>query len=596
MTWSKTYVAGSFDDKQMVCLFIHKTGGVDCMMKRITAIVVVIFMIMTVLAACQNTQTTTTKSQSTTTTRQTSSTNKEEPKINRFGWEIPDETIEITYYGGYGNPDKLKANSQHMVDFFLEEFNVKINKIVYEVDATERLNMMLTANDYPDVIAYVNVNQTKIFTQQGRALDISDLVDEYGPNIKTQLDDLYVRYFEEDGSLYALPVMWGLLPIPDYSASVRYDYWQSIGSPEFETPYDFYEVLLQMQEKFPENDRGERTFALTDYGGGARMWMSLTGSYGFKDQYRENSDNSLTHWINTDEGLEIVKFVNKIYRDNQIDPDFLIHDFNTMKERVSSHRNMGYIGTWWPMWTAGHMVWQHTEDDWEFNRRFINVKLKFEDAEAAYLSPKDLTGSYRSFITDKCTKPEDVIKWWNFEITDIGTKVIAWGIPDSEYSDWLYVNGTSVWKDYVLDDFAKGSFDLTNYDEGKVGRQFPMIMGQHIMKDGDPRCEGWVNQWFDQNFNAVDPSRKIMHVNLKDTWFDNSYRAVAFEPDNPLTVVNQQVTDALLTGWAKVVTASSEAECEAEYYKLKISLNNLGLGDLEQFRTEEFRNKLEKWK
>jgi hypothetical protein len=71
---------------------------------------------------------------------------------------------------------------------------------------------------------------------------------------------------------------------------------------------------------------------------------------------------------------------------------------------------------------------------------------------------------------------------------------------------------------------------------------------------------------------------------------------VAFEPDNPLTVVNQQVTDALLTGWAKVVTASSEAECEAEYYKLKISLNNLGLGDLEQFRTEEFRNKLEKWK
>lgn len=572
------------------------------MMKRVLAVLVVIFMIMSVLAACQNGQTTTTTTTqgSGTTTESSGQNGNGEPKVNRFGWEIPDETIEITYYAGGGNiwdtPEKLAENSKHMVDFFLDEFNVKINKIIFQMDTTERLNMMLTANDYPEVIAYVTPHQARIFSDQGRVTEISGLVDEHGPNIKSQLGDMYVRYFEDDGSLYALPVMWGLLPIPDYSASVRYDYWQAIGSPEFETPQEFYEVLLQMQEQFPTNAQGDRTYALTDYGGGQRMWMSLTGSYGFKDQYRENSDNSLTHWINTEEGLEIVKFVNQIYRDDQMDPDFLIHDFNTMKEKVSGHRTMGYIGTWWPMWTAGHMVWQHTEDDWEFDRRFINVKLKFEGSEGVYLSPKDLTGSFRSFITDKCTQPENIVKWWNFEITDLGTKVIAWGIPDSEYSDWLLVDGVSMWKDYVLEDFANGSFDLTPYDEGKVGRQFPMVMGQHIMSNGDPRCEGWVNQWFDQNFNAIDPARKIMHDNLKDTWFDNSYRAVVFEPDNPLTVVNQQITDALLTGWAKMVTAGSEAECETEFYNLRQTLNNLGLGDIEQFRTDEFRYKLENWK
>lgn len=520
----------------------------------------------------------------------------EAKRVNEFGWEIPEKTLEFTYFSAeMTDPQKAAENTVEFDKFLKEKFNVVIHKIVYNVNPTERLNLMLATGDYPDAIANLSVDQAMLFTAQNKSIDMKDLIDEYGETIKSQLGDLYIRYFNDKGEIHALPKYWGLLPIPDYSASIRYDYWLEAGSPEFSTPDEFYDVLLTLQKAHPTNANGQRTYALSDYGGGRAMWKMMTGAWGFKDEYREAPDKSLTHWMNTEDGLEIVKYVNKAYRDGQLDPDFSTNQFEQFMEKVSGHRVMGYIGSWWPCWTAGHMAWQKTEENWTNEMRFMNVQFKAPQAEAAYLTPKDLAGSQRAIITNKAKNPEDIIKWWNFEISEIGTKITGFGIPGHESSDWKLVDGISIWNDDAINGMSQGNYDQSGYDNETMCRQYWMVAGQQLLGNGDPRTGKWCNVWFDQNFNDLDFGKILLHKNMEGTIFDNSYRAVTFSPDNPLTVKNKQISDMLLTGWANMVTADSEAECEALFRQLQADLNKAGLKEIEAFRSEQYIKNIEKW-
>ena len=129
---------------------------------------------------------------------------------NRFGWEVPAETIKFTAYMGSDNPDTEAEKWAAMHDYLVENFNVDINLLVYDNDATERLNLMLSANDYPEVVL-ASINNSTQWIEQGRAVDLApyiesdtckDLVERYGK----YLDRLY----DDDGHVYALANSWGM--------------------------------------------------------------------------------------------------------------------------------------------------------------------------------------------------------------------------------------------------------------------------------------------------------------------------------------------------------------------------------------------------
>ena len=76
-------------------------------------------------------------------------------EVNKYGWEVPKETIKFSYYyAGDNTLDQAEEDErlQQVADVLKDEFNVEIERIVYKQDATERLNLMLAGDEYPDVI------------------------------------------------------------------------------------------------------------------------------------------------------------------------------------------------------------------------------------------------------------------------------------------------------------------------------------------------------------------------------------------------------------------------------------------------------------
>ncbi|WP_105617208.1 type 2 periplasmic-binding domain-containing protein [Vallitalea okinawensis] len=513
---------------------------------------------------------------------------------NEYGWEMPSETIEFTYFAGQGNPDDVEKESKLISEFLLQNFNVKINKMVYDTDRKERLNLMLASNDYPDVITGLDLTDVNLLVELDKTVELTSLIEEYGPNITERYGDTIERYKTENGELNYLMKGWGFLPIPDNSATIRYDIWQNMGAPEIITTDDYYKILKQMVEENPVNADGKNAYALSYYGGESANiledWIQITlGMWGLKDGYKEDENYQLTHWANTEEGLEMTIWMNQFFRDGLLDPDSVVNTFDDWKSKVSTERAYGHIGRWWDTWNAGHEVWQKTDENWQDDKRFVHVNVKNEDAEQVYLSPKNTNGWSATVITDKCENPEEVMKWLDFEISDMGTRINGWGVPNLDTSSWDTDGSSYTFREEAKQGVINGTYD---YEIGSLLGQYEywLVMGQKPLADG-------TNVWFDQNFNNESKWKKVMNDNLVDTIYDfSAYRNISYEPDNPLTVVKQQVQDVILTGWTYAITAETEEQCIQRFEELQEKANEAGLQDLEAYITEQYNNNLDAWK
>ncbi|MFF3100248.1 type 2 periplasmic-binding domain-containing protein [Viridibacillus arvi] len=510
-------------------------------------------------------------------------------KENEFGWTVPKYTLEFSYYAGQLNPKDVEKNTKLLNEFLLEQFNVKINKKVTETDPKERLNLMLASNDYPEVITGLSPAEVEKWKNQKRAIDLTEYIDKYAPTIKEKLGDTYKRYLDKDGKLYGLPNYWGYLPIPDYSANIPYTKWVEIGKPKTISTEEYFDLLKEMQANTPVNQNGQKTYALSgENWKNGYIYKVLAGAWGLKDGFKEDENGNLTHWINTPEGIELTKYLNKFQVEGLLDPNSFINDFDQWKEMFSNKRVFGSIGPWWHSWNAGHEVWQKTDKNWKPDDHYVQIGLKAPGVDQAYLSPKNTIGSSRTIITDKAKDPEKIIKFLNFAFSDMGNKLLGWGVPNEEISIWGNKSGEWTWVEERKNELINGKYD---YDKGFLTGQgeYAIVAYQGMMEDE-------TNWWYDQNFNNEAEWKRDLNENLKDTIFDNTLKAISVPLNDPLAVKEEQINTLINTGISKAVQANSPEMAEKIFIDLREKVNKAGLNEIEEYKTKVYKERLKNWK
>ncbi|WP_206669891.1 extracellular solute-binding protein [Paenibacillus luteus] len=507
--------------------------------------------------------------------------------VNEFGWKLPAKTTKIHFYqADQGNPDKINKKQAAFHTYLLDKFNVDITRSSLDVDPKEKLNLMLVSGDYPEVIAAMDDSAISQWKAQGKIMDLAPLVDQYGPNIKKELGARYESYLDEDGKLWGIPRGWGYLPIPDFTAHIRWDWYQELGAPAIETPEDYYNVLKQMVAKHPTNANGEKTYALS-WNSDVNINNAL-GFWGLKDGYKEDADHNLTHWLNTEEGKQAVLYYNRFFLDGMMDPDAFVNKFDDWRIKFSSERIAGHIGPWWQSWNAGHEVWLKTDADYKEDKRYVQIAFKAQGAEKAYLSPKDTHGWNYTVLTDKAQSPEEIIKFLDFMMTPVGTRLLGWGIPNIEDSYWNYEeDGKWSFNETTKQALLDGKLDFEKTEAANGSNSFWLAYPQGLLSDDQKSTA-----WYDQNFIQDDKWKKLMHENVGDTIYDSTERRVSFMNDNPLTIKNQQIEELIKTGFAKAVMSKTEAEAIKNFDELREKAIKIGLADIEKYRTEQFKKNI----
>lgn len=523
--------------------------------------------------------------------------------VNDYGWEIPTETIKFSAYLGFGDQKEHNEKSVKMGQFLKDEFNVEIDVQYYSTDQEEKLNLMLASNTYPEVITNMSDSMAEKFISQGRAIDLTELIEQYGDNITRRLGDYINLIKDDEGKIYKLPVRWGENGnVAGYDFGIRYDYFEETGLPMYSDLEGYYQALKAIVENHPTNENGEKVYALSDNSKGEALIGVLGGAYGMKQGYKvDESTNKFTHWINTDEGLEMMKYINRFVREGLMDPDFLSNDFETWKTKVMNGRIIGNIGTWWHTWVAGHEAWAEIEgDNFDINKRFMNTTVKAPGVEQHTLLSSNFIGTTRLIITDKCKQPENIIKWLNWEFSELGTMITGFGQPDSnniwdiEDGKWMFnentfdYNSKNVNYHKVKEDLGAGAFWLATsgglLDDERLDPRVTKVNTYDywpINEEGEYLDEGIHLSW--QNYESV-------------TW-DATLYTPAFTSDNPVTLVNQTIKENLLSEVAKIITSETEEELENQFMESRNKLNKLGLQDLEKFYSESYianKTKMEK--
>ena len=163
---------------------------------------------------------------------------------------------------------------------------------------------------------------------------------------------------DDDGNLYKLAYSWGhTTDVMGRDFSIRYDLLQEAGLPMYDSFESYYETVKKLVELNPTNEQGEKTYGFTAFSEKGEEFyktpLAYMGLYGVSSgtntsggtithYYKQNDDGSITHWVDTEEGLEVAKYINRFWREGLIDPDFQTKDYDSALAFMSNERCLLY--------------------------------------------------------------------------------------------------------------------------------------------------------------------------------------------------------------------------------------------------------------
>ena len=515
-----------------------------------------------------------------------------------FEWEAPAETVKITYYDGQELPESCAKKQELMHDFLLKYFNIDLVRIVYENDIEERLGMMAASGEYPDVIACMTPSQAADWYDLGRAIDMKDYIAEYAPKFVEELGDLYPRFVAADGAMYALPNIWGIMAIADYAPQIRYDWWVDAGQDAFTTPEEYHDILKKLVDEHPTNKAGEKTYALS-FIKNRRNYELVGAMWGLKQGWKVDENNNLTFFPGTEEGWEITKYLNQFNLEGLLDPDSFVMTMDEWVQKLAAQRYAGILDAWWPC-VYTQTYWPETVEDYDPQTDlYVHLDVHIDSLEASTINPKNANGTYRTIVTDKCANPEIVAKLINFEHTDLGLKLLGWGVPEgyegveigseNDYFGWRLTDTEPGWE-YVqerIDEIVANEFNSARFDY--LGGNVHFTMDQRYQPDGS-------NSWFDQNFNDKIWWRGYMNSNMAPSCFDwSAFLAIVIPADEDISMQWQQIKDVVKSGYVEAVMAGSEEECRAKYDAMVEKVNALGMEEVNEWFSEQYISTLKAW-
>lgn len=532
-----------------------------------------------------------------------------------LNWEKPEETINISVYAGEGDQEEFLADENGgkavMDEWLLENLNVTFDWQYMTGDMTERLNLMLADNSYPSVITNMPDDMAEKFIAQGKAVDLTEYLDDM-PNMTRRMGDYINMLKDDEGHIYKLSTLWGENPnVAGLDFGVRWDYYLELGEEKmYETPQEYIEVMKKILANHPTNDAGQTTYAFTSDNQGKSFLNAMLGAYGFVNGYKLNEETGeFTHWLNTDEGLEIAKLVNQMYREGLIDPDYQSVDYETYISKLANGQVLGNFGTWWYAWVGGHQTWAVQEgDDYDKNKRFANVSVHGEgmSMEDTSLLTSNYVGSYRMIITDKATEEEiqGIVKYLNWEASELGTFIMGFGAPREENVWKIDDDGTWLFDDEIMNVDTK---DTTYHSvKNHYAREYWVaICGQWLKSDGrsvfdkiDPRVDrvSIYDYWpVNEDGSFADEGINICWGNYTAPAKDTTMYQTTFNSRDMIATIKQMVDDTITSSWAEIINSASEEDCIAAFEAARDNCNAMGLEELTDYYENSYKANVEKY-
>ena len=452
-------------------------------------------------------------------------------------------------------------------------------------DPLEKLNLMLTGKNYPDIVLMERGNDiVNRYIESGALIPLNDLIEEYGPNVKEMYGDVLNKSRYTDGQNYYLNNWYGVDPEPVAGVLMRYDLLCEIvgqeraDSNEPFTQSEYMDICRQFMEKYPTID-GKDSIAITLNGEDKNYEGTIKGMYGLKTYY-EQEDGSLQHLAKAPEYREMMGFMNDLYTEGLLDKEWVVNKQEQWIQKLSAGNVFSTFCSYWDVDAANTALASSVGE----NAQFYSYKVVADDVdpESTTFSGRSTLGWDAIGITDNCENPEAAMKLIDFLASEEGQYLMMWGIEGENYD---ITDGVHVPHEDLVDGFQT-DWDATVQETGV--RKWTWFIKNGNGSDGTP---------YDVTKYVVSKTSQLAQDRFgeSDRWDTSEFDGLTPAGSTPEGLKWQKIEDIFAQEFPKIVNAASHDEAMAEYDKMLNDMQSAGLEDVEKVITENYQERMELW-
>ncbi|OON93568.1 MAG: hypothetical protein ATN31_06030 [Candidatus Epulonipiscioides saccharophilum] len=303
-------------------------------------------------------------------------------------------------------------------------------------DFAQKLNVMMISGEYVDAILSppYGASELLLYGQQGIFIPLNDLIEENAPNIKKALDEnplIKDAFTSTDGNMYGLPRI-GKTKGTEYCYKmwINHEWLENLDLEVPTTTEEFYQVLKAFKEQ-DANKNGDPNDEIP-LSGSPSLWAADPTIYllnafiptsagtGFLNL---SEDKQIYHVKTTNEYKEYLKFMNRLYEEELLDPLVFTQGKQEFYKLVAATDGVGKVGAL----PGGSVTSFAITSDYDTWGQYTQI--------APLMGPDGLVSASRSFdfgttglvITNKCENPEVVLRVFDYMYTDEGVTRMSFG-------------------------------------------------------------------------------------------------------------------------------------------------------------------------
>ena len=518
--------------------------------------------------------------------------------------ETADDKSPITFE--YFNADGKNGNWDNPVAKAITEATGVTLDVSYPVasqgDAKEDVALMIANDEYPDMI-YAKGSATDLY-QAGALIDMTDLIEKYGPNIKkmygAEMEKL--KWSQDDPGIYQLSYAGVNQKTLTTGGSCQIQ-WAALKENDYKYPktLDEYEKMIKSYlAAHPKTEDGLDMIGITMSASDWHWMITLGNPAGLiADASPDNGqwiidDEYNVHYKHvTDEEKEYFKWLCRMYNEGILDPNFATQTDDDYIAKVASGRVVAITDAEWHYSQCEATL----VADGKVDQTYVGlpVTLREDQVEKALLYQGTTVG-WGMAITKSCEDPVRAIKFLDYLCSDEGQILYHWGIEGENYflddDGQPYRTDEEVAKAQSDPDYAKNT-GIDNYTG------FPIYGTGSYSEDGFPYTPT-TKESVIANYNTAEKEGcEAMGFEMLTDMFAQPeefdllpYSALwAYQQPQELTEKQTILDEIAWPGLVKCVTGT-EDEFDGNWESMVQELTDNGLADAEEAMTEFLATKL----
>lgn len=515
-----------------------------------------------------------------------------------------DDKSPITFE--YFNADGKNGNWDNPVAKAITEATGVTLDVSYPVasqgDAKEDVALMIANDEYPDMI-YAKGSATDLY-QAGALIDMTDLIEKYGPNIKkmygAELEKL--KWSQDDPGIYQLSYAGVNQKTLTTGGSCQIQ-WAALKENDYKYPktLDEYEKMIKSYlAAHPKTEDGLDMIGITMSASDWHWMITLGNPAGLiADASPDNGqwiidDEYNVHYKHvTDEEKEYFKWLCRMYNEGILDPNFATQTDDDYIAKVASGRVVAITDAEWHYSQCEATL----VADGKVDQTYVGlpVTLREDQVEKALLYQGTTVG-WGMAITKSCEDPVRAIKFLDYLCSDEGQILYHWGIEGENYflddDGQPYRTDEEVAKAQSDPDYAKNT-GIDNYTG------FPIYGTGSYSEDGFPYTPT-TKESVIANYNTAEKEgceamgfEMLTDMFAQPEEFDLLPYSALWAYQQPQELAEKQtiLDEIAWPGLVKCVTGT-EDEFDGNWETMVQELTDNGLADAEEAMTEFLATKL----